>query len=51
LIKIKGCEFKVGNNELKEWMEKLGTLVSEITKDRVNIGSNEEDISKNNVDD
>jgi hypothetical protein len=49
-IKIKGFEFRIGRYELKELMEKLGTLVLDRTEDRVNISSDEEGISDNHED-
>ena len=36
-VKIEGCEYRIEKEELKQWMEMMGNVISEITEDRVNL--------------
>ena len=36
-VKIEGCEYRIEKEELKDWLNHLGNVVSEITEDRVNL--------------
>jgi hypothetical protein len=38
-VKIEGCKFRVSKDELKDWMAKLGNVLSEITENRINLDS------------
>ncbi len=38
-VKIEGCEYRISKEELRNWMDKLGNVITEITEDRVNLDS------------